>query len=176
MRKDDLFAEGRSAALFDPKAVCPYNEFVDVAAWKQGFAKGVEDNGRLSWDELAYARGWHAGFYAPAPPEENSFVCPYDNGDEIRYWQRGFTAGRIAAVDFAQKRTPNFATRSGRSAPEVTDPAEIERIRKAYKGNGGTMSYDQIEKEFGLRSCRGMTAYRIVNAGCHDGGNADEQG
>jgi hypothetical protein len=53
----------------------------------------------------------------------------------------------------------------GRTAKDVTDLAEMERIWKAYKKNGGTMTFDEIElvPEFKLRFAKGMTAYRIVN-------------
>jgi hypothetical protein len=50
----------------------------------------------------------------------------------------------------------------GKTAAEVVDQAEIKAIVMAYKGNGGSMSYEQIEKSFGLRRSRGMTAYRVV--------------
>ena len=58
----------------------------------------------------------------------------------------------------AAKETP-----TNRMAREVTDPAEIERIWKAYKGNGGKLSFKQIEQDnsFGLKQTNGMTAYRI---------------
>jgi hypothetical protein len=53
----------------------------------------------------------------------------------------------------------------GRTAKEVTAAAEIARIRKAYKGNGGSLSYEGIEldRSFNLRQANGMTAYRICN-------------
>ena len=52
----------------------------------------------------------------------------------------------------------------GRVASEVTDPAEVAAIKNAYKGNGGTLSYKQIEDDprFNLRKANGNTAYRIV--------------
>ena len=50
----------------------------------------------------------------------------------------------------------------GKTAAEVVDQAEIKAIAMAYKGNGGSMSYEQVEKSFGLRQSRGMTAYRVV--------------
>lgn len=51
----------------------------------------------------------------------------------------------------------------GRTAKEVTDAAEIKRIWSAYKGNGGKLSYEGIEKDrsFKLRIAGGMTAHRI---------------
>jgi len=54
--------------------------------------------------------------------------------------------------------------RSGRVASEVTDPAEIQAIHAAYRGNGGTMSFKQIEADpkFNLRDANGNTAFRII--------------
>jgi len=50
----------------------------------------------------------------------------------------------------------------GRLASQVVCPKEIRSIFLAYRGNGGDMSYEQIEKAFDLKPTRGMTAYRIV--------------
>jgi hypothetical protein len=52
----------------------------------------------------------------------------------------------------------------GRVASQVTDPTETKAIWEAYKGNGGALSYEQIEKDprFNLRHANGNTAYRIV--------------
>lgn len=47
-----------------------------------------------------------------------------------------------------------------RMAKDVTDPAEIEAIKKA-RADGKT--YDEIEAEFNLKPTSGMTAYRIIN-------------
>jgi cobaltochelatase CobS len=68
------------------------------------------------------------------------------------------------------------ATKGGRVASEVTDPREIEAIWRAYKGNGGTQSYKQMEADprFDLRPANGNTAYRVVKkfgaAGATTGG------
>ncbi len=53
----------------------------------------------------------------------------------------------------------------GRVASEVTEPTEVAAIKAAYKGNGGTLSYKQIEDDprWNLRKANGNTAYRIVN-------------
>jgi hypothetical protein len=51
---------------------------------------------------------------------------------------------------------------TGRAARQVTDATEMEAIWRAYKGNGGAMSYEAIERAFGLRPSNGMTAYRLI--------------
>jgi len=52
----------------------------------------------------------------------------------------------------------------GRTAAQVTDPSEMKAIWDAYKGNGGTLSYKQIEDDprFNLRRANGSTAHRII--------------
>ena len=52
----------------------------------------------------------------------------------------------------------------GRVASQVTDPSEIEAIWRAYKGNGGTLSFKQLEDEpkHNLRKANGNTAFRVV--------------
>ena len=61
---------------------------------------------------------------------------------------------------------PPKAPKAGRVASQVADEATIKRIVALYKGNGGTLSYEEIEKvaELDLRQSNGMTAYRIVKA------------
>jgi len=49
-----------------------------------------------------------------------------------------------------------------RLASQVNSVDEIRAIFAAYRGNGGTMSYEQIERHFQLKETNGMTAYRIV--------------
>jgi hypothetical protein len=51
----------------------------------------------------------------------------------------------------------------GREASEVTDLDEVKAIWSAYRGNGGALSYEQIEKDakFNLRAANGTTAFRI---------------
>jgi hypothetical protein len=69
-----------------------------------------------------------------------------------------------------RKKTPSAAMAgatgaiTGRTATEVTDPAEMKTIWSAYRGNGGACSYQQIELNpaFNLRVANGNTAYRIV--------------
>jgi len=65
------------------------------------------------------------------------------------------------------KKTPRASRTSsgvGRVASEVTDPAEMEAIWAAYKKNGGTLSFQQIEFDprFNLRQANGNTAFRII--------------
>lgn len=50
----------------------------------------------------------------------------------------------------------------GKTAAEVVGREDVKAIVLAYRGNGGDMSYEQIEKVFGLRQSNGMTAYRII--------------
>jgi cobaltochelatase CobS len=58
------------------------------------------------------------------------------------------------------KKTP---TGKGRTASQVTDPEEMEKIWRLYKGNGGPYSHEQIENDtsLNLRQVNGMTAHRI---------------
>jgi hypothetical protein len=51
----------------------------------------------------------------------------------------------------------------GRTATQVTDPAEIEKIWKLHKSNGGPYSHEAIENDasLNLRKSNGMTALRI---------------
>ena len=52
-----------------------------------------------------------------------------------------------------------------RVASEVTEPTEVGEIKSAYTGNGGKLTYKQIEDDprWNLRKANGNTAYRIVN-------------
>jgi cobaltochelatase CobS len=51
----------------------------------------------------------------------------------------------------------------GRTATQVTDPAEMEKIWKLHKSNGGPYSHEAIENDasLDLRKASGMTALRI---------------
>ena len=84
---------------------------------------------------------------APAPTSPTTSTAP--------------TATPPAAPAETPTETP---TRTGRTAAEVVDPAERQTIKASYKGNGGALSYQQIEERVGLRRANGMTAYRIVRA------------
>ena len=61
-------------------------------------------------------------------------------------------------------RASHSSLRVGRVASEVTDPTEMEAIWAAYKKNGGTLSFQQIERDprFNLRDANGNTALRII--------------
>lgn len=50
----------------------------------------------------------------------------------------------------------------GKLASQVNSIEEIKAIFSAYRGNGGTMSYEQLERHFKLKETNGMTAYRII--------------
>jgi len=69
-------------------------------------------------------------------------------------------AAALAKVEPKAKKGQGVAATvgGGRTAKEVVDPAEIERIWQARQGG---MSFEKIEGEFGLRNANGMTAYRI---------------
>lgn len=51
----------------------------------------------------------------------------------------------------------------GRTAADVNDPAELEKIYKLAKKYGGPYSFEQIEEDasLNLKKANGMTAYRI---------------
>ena len=68
------------------------------------------------------------------------------------------------AIGRTRKTPTTVSSRSGRVASEVTDPAEMEAIWAAYKKNGGTLSFQQIERDprFNLRDANGNTALRII--------------
>jgi len=71
--------------------------------------------------------------------------------------------GRRVIVGRNNSKTSAGAGSFGRAASEVDD-SELEAIWAAHKRNGGTLSYEQIEKDttFNLRRCNGMTAYRLI--------------
>lgn len=55
--------------------------------------------------------------------------------------------------------TPSPVPKSGRTFTQVTSPAEIRAILAA-RAEGKTLQ--EIERDFGLKDSKGMTAYRIV--------------
>lgn len=63
----------------------------------------------------------------------------------------------------AKPKTKPAGNAVGRVSGDVTDPQEIEKIAKQYRGNGGTLSYEGIENEKSnnLKWANGNTAYRI---------------
>ena len=64
----------------------------------------------------------------------------------------------------AKPVTPDPApATTGRTSKQVADPAEIERIWKQYKKNGGNLTFKGIEKDpsNNLRVANGSTAYAI---------------
>lgn len=52
--------------------------------------------------------------------------------------------------------------RRGRTSVEVQSRREMRSIWKNYVDNGGNLTYEQLEKKFGLRQTRGMNAWRVV--------------
>lgn len=51
----------------------------------------------------------------------------------------------------------------GRTAREVTDPKEIRKIWASCRKFGGKLSFEQAEHVHGLRSQKGMTAWRVCD-------------
>ena len=78
--------------------------------------------------------------------------------------QAGQGPRQAANTELQRSESPDApdAAPIGRAAKEITDTNEIEAILKARQGG---MSYEQIEKQFGLRASNGMTAYRIIKRG-----------
>jgi len=72
----------------------------------------------------------------------------------------GDAIGRTKKTPRASRTSPGV----GRVASEVADPTEMEAIWSAYKKNGGTLSFQQIEFDprFNLRQANGNTAFRII--------------
>jgi hypothetical protein len=69
----------------------------------------------------------------------------------------------------AAKETPKppKEAKTGRTAKDIlktAKPEELVAIFAAYRGNGGPLSYEGIEKDsrFNLRLANGCTAYRII--------------
>jgi len=60
-----------------------------------------------------------------------------------------------------EDQAPNATVSNLRTSSQVTDPNEQEAMAKAY--NEEKKSYKEIEKQFGLKPCRGMNAYRVIN-------------
>jgi len=65
----------------------------------------------------------------------------------------------VAMMRKSKEKNPKL----GRTPPKVTNPAEIKAVWEAYRGNGGTLNYGQIEDDprFNLRRANGNTAWRI---------------
>ena len=76
---------------------------------------------------------------------------------------------KVPTAEAQPKTQVKAEKKAGRVASQVTDADTIRRISALYKGNGGSMSYEEIEKvaDLNLRQSNGMTAYRIIkgNAG-----------
>ena len=174
-------AAGRNAGLHNPHSACPYETPEERDAWYKGLKQGIKEaddrTPNLSGRRLGPCPGRNAGFYAP-----NAY-CPY-SGALSSTWYRGFLAGHDAAIKLKTqfgrrhierrtarqpkpviRRTPSMPAviGEGRLASDVTNPQEIKRIWKAYKKNGGKLTYQAIEKEFGLKQTNGMSAYRVVH-------------
>lgn len=93
-------------------------------------------------------------FYVAAPAVvENKARYGIPRFDER--WKEFLRTGKIPE--------PKSKLRLKRLSSQVKDVAEMERIWKAHKKNGGTLSYVGIENEksFRLKWANGMTAWRI---------------
>lgn len=77
-----------------------------------------------------------------------------------RQLQTGDAIDRTRKTPRASRTSPGV----GRVASEVADPTEMAAIWAAYKKNGGTLSFQQIELDprFKLRKANGNTAFRII--------------
>jgi cobaltochelatase CobS len=74
-------------------------------------------------------------------------------------------APEVVAETKETPEAPEAAPNPGeRTSSQVTDADEISAICKDYKGNGGMLSFAEIEAKYGLKSSKGMNAYRIVKA------------
>jgi len=96
------------------------------------------------------------------PAVEEFFVAaPATVETKVRYTMERFDA--IWKLALTGKLPAKEKPKAKRLSTEVVDEAEIKAIFLAYKGNGGTLTYDGIEndKSFGLKWANGMTAYRI---------------
>jgi len=119
-----------------------------------------------------WSEGWKVGCY------DEQVDVPEAPAEEQRLWLAGLAAGasalnilqgeegaRRGKAPQAAKVEEGVIKAKGepRKAKQVTDPAEMEAIWKSYRGNGGTMTYDEIEfvEAFNLKWANGMTAYRI---------------
>lgn len=97
------------------------------------------------------------------PAVEEFFVAaPATVETKVRHTMERFDA--IWRLALEGKLPEKKGKAKKRVSSEVTDLTEMERIWKAYKKNGGTMSFEEIEndKSFGLKWANGMTAYRII--------------
>ena len=69
------------------------------------------------------------------------------------------------SMEAKEGKTPRAARRvseyAGRTAREVTDEKEIRKIWSSCRKFGGELSFEQAEREHGLRAQKGMTAYRV---------------
>jgi hypothetical protein len=164
---------------------------IDIAwgrGWKQGYYHGEETNCRCPYTimvngvQTTLSKTWEAGCFAGWDAKHGE--KPEGNLSKQRKTARAI-AEKTLEVKTAKIETPKLSTRRpktdqkvkkvrlarqedapGRTATQVKDPAEIAKICALYKGNGGTMTFKEIENtpEFNLRQTNGMTAYRIINA------------
>jgi len=129
----------------------------------------------------AWGKGWRSGFYRPsdvgknglkeemgnvivqAVPKDGRWNAsnPYSNGTRnSERWLEGVYAGYSARLRMGDEDRKQ----AGRVASEVTDPETVQKVWSLYRGNGGSMTYEEIENvaTLNLRKSNGMTAYRII--------------
>jgi hypothetical protein len=88
-----------------------------------------------------------------------------------RLSQAGDAIGRTRKTPRASRSSPGV----GRVASEVTDPTEMEAIWVAYKKNGGTLSFQQIERSPRVQPARRQRQHGIPHhQACR--GNEEKRG
>ena len=105
-------------------------------------------------------KAWGSGFKTGINDLEQE--CPETDPHLKSLWNDGFNSGFKALIEL-ERADDCKRGKIQRRAKEVTDLNEMEKIWKMYKGNGGKMTFEQIEAERsnGLKWTNGMTAYRI---------------
>jgi hypothetical protein len=130
----------------------------------------------------AWGKGWRSGFYRPDEVGEKGLKEKMENGVIVQAvpmdgrwnasnpyskgsrnstrWLEGVYAGFSARL----RMEDEDRNQAGRVASEVTDAETVQKVWSLYKGNGGKMTYAEIEEvaKLNLRKANGMTAYRII--------------
>ena len=99
--------------------------------------------------------------------EDANVRQPIEEAVKLVFGKRVIMGRQSQSRGAGARKTPRASRsspRNGRVASEVTDPTEMEAIWSAYKKNGGTLSFQQIERDpkFNLRDANGNTALRII--------------
>ena len=164
----------------------PFQDPTDVEEDPADLAKDIEFRRQFG---QYWGMGWKTGFYGNADAKVS---CPFLDATHRKWFNDGICSGFDAKeklddipVDALEVQKmwhaywksqqwhaywkPQMAEKkkkvvifAGRLSSQVTNMAEIEKIWLAYKANGGRLSFNGIEKAFGLRPNNGKTAYRII--------------